>query len=96
MVKCRRFDRLLMGYFDHGLTPLEQALLDRHLEGCPRCRAARGDLSGILGVLETGMDVFRLSQGLTELRLSNAQCSAGRAGSGLLAGVLCRIVNRCA
>ncbi len=53
MVKCRRFDRLLMGYFDHDLTPLEQALLDRHLEGCPRCRAARGDLSGILGVLET-------------------------------------------
>ena len=63
MLKCRRSDKLLMGYFDRSLTPLERALLDRHLEGCPRCRTAHRDLAGILGALET-LTPLEVPQGL--------------------------------
>lgn len=52
-MKCDRYHNLLMRYFDHELDGHEQEALDQHLHSCPRCRALRDDLAGILNTLES-------------------------------------------
>jgi predicted anti-sigma-YlaC factor YlaD len=51
-MKCDRYHSLLMQHFDRKLEGPQRELLDRHLLSCPRCRALRDDLVGILGTLE--------------------------------------------
>jgi hypothetical protein len=52
MMKCDRYQNLLMRHFDHELEGRDREDLDRHLLSCRRCRALREDLTGILGALE--------------------------------------------
>jgi hypothetical protein len=51
-MKCDRYHNLLMRHFDRKLEGPQAESLDRHLLSCPRCRALRDDLVGILDTLE--------------------------------------------
>jgi hypothetical protein len=52
MLKCNRYEDLIMGYFDHDLSGPEQEKLDQHLDSCPNCCLLFSQLGGILGALE--------------------------------------------
>jgi hypothetical protein len=53
MMKCDRYQNLLMRHFDRELTGRDQEALDRHLLSCQPCRVLKEELSGILGTLES-------------------------------------------
>lgn len=52
MLKCDKYEGLLMRYFDHDLSGREQEKLDQHLDSCSKCRLLFSQLSGILVTLE--------------------------------------------
>jgi hypothetical protein len=53
MVKCDRYENLLMRQFDHELSDDEREVLNGHLHSCPSCLLLSSDLTGILNPLET-------------------------------------------
>jgi predicted anti-sigma-YlaC factor YlaD len=52
MLKCEKYEGLLMRYFDHDLSEHEQEKLDQHLDSCSNCRLLFLQLSGIMDALE--------------------------------------------
>ena len=52
MLKCEKYEALIMRYFDHDLSGHKREKLDRHLNSCPDCRLLFSQLSGILDTLE--------------------------------------------
>ena len=66
MLKCGRYEDLVMRYFDNDLSGQERKKLDQHLDACSSCRLLLSQLSGILNTLENtespkpGPDLERL------------------------------------
>jgi predicted anti-sigma-YlaC factor YlaD len=52
MLKCDKYEALIMRYFDHDFSGNEGEKLDKHLDSCPKCRLLFSQLSGILNTLE--------------------------------------------
>jgi hypothetical protein len=52
MLKCNRYEDLIMRYFDHDLSRPELEKLNQHLDSCSNCRLLFSQLGGILGTLE--------------------------------------------
>jgi len=52
MLKCEKYEALIMRYFDHDLSGNEQKKLDQHLDSCPSCSLLFSQLNGILDTLE--------------------------------------------
>jgi len=55
MLKCEKYEALIMRYFDHDLSGNELKKLDQHLDSCSKCRLLFSQLGGILGTLEKTM-----------------------------------------
>jgi predicted anti-sigma-YlaC factor YlaD len=52
MLKCEKYEVLIMRYFDRDLSGSKQKKLDRHLDSCSECRLLFSQLSGIMDTLE--------------------------------------------
>ena len=52
MLKCEKYEALIMRYFDHDLSGNKQKKLDQHLDSCSKCRLLFSQLSGIMDTLE--------------------------------------------
>jgi predicted anti-sigma-YlaC factor YlaD len=52
MLKCDKYEALIMRYFDHDFSGNEREKLDQHLDSCSNCRLLFSQLSGILNTLE--------------------------------------------
>ncbi len=53
MLKCDKYEALIMRYFDHDFSGNEREKLDQHLDSCSSCRLLFSQLSGILNTLES-------------------------------------------
>lgn len=51
-------EALLLSYLEGRLSPREQAELERHLTGCPRCSTELRELSEIVGALRDNREAF--------------------------------------
>jgi hypothetical protein len=51
-MKCKKYYKLVMRYFDHDLTESEQKLLSLHTQACQHCRTLFDKLNKIFVVLE--------------------------------------------
>lgn len=47
---CKDIERILPGYVDEALSPVERARVEEHLAACPPCRAALADLRRVVGL----------------------------------------------
>jgi hypothetical protein len=50
-MRCHEINELLSAYFDGMLDPPDRTKVDRHLNGCPACRAELEDLSLVVGLV---------------------------------------------
>jgi hypothetical protein len=52
MLKCEKYEALIMRYFDRDLSGNKQKRLDRHLDSCSKCRLLFSQLIRIMDTLE--------------------------------------------
>jgi len=52
MLKCDKYEALIMRYFDLDFNGNEREKLDQHLDSCSNCRLLFSQLRGILNILE--------------------------------------------
>ena len=52
MTDCAAYRELLGGYVLGALSPEDTALVERHIESCPRCGREYGELAGLPALLD--------------------------------------------